>query len=222
MSTGASRPHAHYQDLARFRLPDRFRGRSALTVQLWWIVEATLFRHSPQILYGWRRWLLRLFGAQIGRGVLIRPSVRITYPWKVTIGDHSWIGDEAVLYSLAEIHVGANSVVSQRSYLCTGSHDPESPAFDIFAVPIYIGSQCWIASDVFVAPGVSIRDAAVVGARSTVLHDLPEAMICHGTPARPVRRRGEIGDDASHPILNSPPDRSEVATMRNKSAANGT
>lgn len=218
MSTGASGHHAHYQDLTRFRLPDRFRGRSAVIVQLWWIVEATVFRHSPQILYGWRRWLLRRFGARIGRGVLIRPSVRITYPWKITIGDHSWIGDDAVLYSLAEIHVGAHSVVSQRAYLCTGSHDPESPAFDIFAVPIFIGAQCWIASDVFVAPGVSIRDAAVVGARSTVFDDLPEAMICYGTPAQPVRRRGEAADDEVRAIVDSLPD---AATPRSRSAANG-
>lgn len=179
-----------YQDLSRFRVPERFRGRSAAFVQLWWLVEATLFRHSPQIFYGWRRFLLRIFGARIGRGVLIRPSAEITYPWKVSVGDYSWIGDRAVLYSLAEIHIGAHSVVSQDCYLCAGSHDPESVAFDIFAVPIHIGSQCWLASDVFVAPGISISDAAVVGARSSVFHDLPEAMICYGSPARPVRQRG--------------------------------
>jgi putative colanic acid biosynthesis acetyltransferase WcaF len=179
-----------YQDLRRFRLPERFRGRSAAQVQLWWLVESTLFRRSPQIFYGWRRFLLRLFGARIGRGVLIRPSVEITYPWKVSIGDYSWIGDHAVLYSLAEIHIGGHSVVSQGCYLCTGSHDPESTDFDIFALPIHVGSQCWLASDVFVAPGITVSDAAVVGARSSVFHDLPAAMICFGSPAHPVRRRG--------------------------------
>lgn len=178
-----------FQDLTKFRLPRHFRGRSAVMVQLWWMLEASLFRQSPQALYGWRRWLLRRFGARIGRGVLIRPSVQITYPWKVSIGDHSWIGDEVVLYSLGEIRIGSHSVISQRSYLCTGRHDPESVAFDISALPIVIGSQCWLASDVFVAPGVSIADAAVVGARSSVFHDLPKAMICYGNPARPVRRR---------------------------------
>ncbi len=183
-----------YQDLGRFSLPERFRGRSAALVQLWWLVEATLFRHSPQIFYGWRRFLLRLFGASIGRGVLVRPSVEITYPWKVSIGDHSWIGDHAVLYSLAEIHIGAHSVVSQRCYLCTGSHDPESAEFAIVALPIHIGSQCWLASDVFVAPGITVSDAAVVGARSSVFHDLPAAMICYGSPAQPVRRRGAARD----------------------------
>ena len=89
-----------FQDLSRFRLPADFRGRSAVWVQLWWLVQATLFRLSPQFLFGWRRWLLRLFGARVGAGVLIRPTATITYPWKVAIGDHSWVGDDVVLYSL--------------------------------------------------------------------------------------------------------------------------
>ena len=185
---GQGRPR--YQDLSRFRLPRNFRGRSAVVVQLWWLVQASLFALSPQVLYGWRRFLLRLFGAKIGRNVLLRPSVQVTYPWKVEIGDHSWIGDGVVLYSLGTVHIGAHSVVSQNSYVCAGSHNPESVAFDIFALPVWIGDECWIASDVFVAPGVSIGDGAVVGARSSVFEDLPPAMICRGNPAVPVRPRG--------------------------------
>lgn len=185
------------QDLAQFRVPPGFRGRSALVVQLWWCVQATLFRGSPQFLFGWRRWLLRLFGARIGKGVLIRPSVEVTYPWKLTIGDHAWIGDGAVLYTLGEIHIGSNSVVSQRSYLCTGGHRTDTPSFDIYALPIVVGAECWIASDVFVAPGVSVGEGAVVGARSTVFDDLPSGMICYGTPARPVRPRLAAGDGAA-------------------------
>src|SRR5690242_2104389 len=91
------------QDLSRFRMPPGFRGRGAIIVQIWWLVQAVFFGLSPQIAYGWRRWLLRLFGAQIGRRVLIRPSARVTYPWKVKIGDNAWIGDHVVLYSLGEI-----------------------------------------------------------------------------------------------------------------------
>jgi putative colanic acid biosynthesis acetyltransferase WcaF len=178
-----------YQDLTQFRLPPGFRGRSAATVQLWYIVQATLFRWSPQFLYGWRSFLLRLFGAKLGHGVEIRPTSRITYPWKVTIGDHCWISDDTVLYSLGEIHIGANSVISQRSYLCTGLHDHTKAGFDILTLPIVVGSECWLASDVYVAPGVSIGDGAVVGARSTVFHDLPGGMICYGTPAVPMRPR---------------------------------
>lgn len=195
---GGAPERPRYQDLSRFRLPEGFRGRSSVAVQLWWFVQASLFRLSPQFLYGWRRFLLRLFGARIGRKVLLRPTAEITYPWKLEIGDRSWIGDGVVLYSLGPIHVGANSVVSQNSYLCAGSHDPAAIGFDIFALPVWIGDECWVASDVFVAPGVTIGDGAVVGARSSVFDDLPPGMLCRGNPAVPVRPRA-AGDALAEP-----------------------
>jgi len=182
-------PNQPYQDLSTFRMPDGFRGRSGILVQVWWLVQWFIFRPSPQVLYGFRRFLLRLFGAQIGARVLVRPTAWITYPWKLAIGDYSWIGDEVVLYSLGDIHIGAHTVISQRSYLCAGTHDYTRPSFDISAPPIHIGDQVWIASDVFVAPGVSIGDGAVIGARSSVFHDLPEGMVCVGSPAQPLKPR---------------------------------
>ena len=178
-----------YQRLDLFKLPDNFRGRSAWVVQLWWLVQDTLFRWSPQFLYGWRRFLLRMFGARIGTGVLIRPTVRVTYPWKIGIGNYSWIGDDVVLYSLDEIEIGSHTVISQSSYICTGSHDFTKPAFDIYGQKIKIGDQVWISTDVFVAPGVEIGQGSVVGVRSTVLKDLPPGKICYGSPARPIKDR---------------------------------
>jgi putative colanic acid biosynthesis acetyltransferase WcaF len=178
-----------FQDLKHFKLPPNFRGRSAFTVQLWYLVQATLFRCSPQIFYGFRRWLLRLFGAQVGEGAIIRASATLTYPWKIKIGDHSWIGDGVVIYSFAQITIGNDVVVSQRSYLCAGSHDYRSRTFDITSSPIVIEDKAWIAADVFVAPGVTIRKGAVVGARSSVYTDLPGMMVCLGSPARPVHPR---------------------------------
>lgn len=177
------------QDLTRFRLPIGFRGRSAFVTQLWWLVQGTLFGLSPQFMFGWRRWLLKLFGAKIGRGVLIRPSVKVTYPWKVRIGDSAWIGDNVVLYSLGEIEIGDNAVVSQRSYLCSASHDYTQTDFPIYDQKICIGAQAWLATDVFVAPGVSIGAGAVVGARSSVFHDLPAMTVCIGTPAKFIKTR---------------------------------
>ena len=178
-----------YQDLARFRVPKKFRGRPAWIVQIWWLVQNSLFAWSPQFLYGWRRFLLRSFGAKIGKNVLVRPTVRMTYPWKISIGDYSWIGDDVVLYSLGEIEIGKNTVISQKSYLCTGSHDHTSKAFDIYAKSIKIDDEVWVATDVFIAPSVIIGRGAVVGARSTVLHDLPAGKICYGYPAKPIRDR---------------------------------
>ena len=180
-----------FQDLGRFTLPPGFRGRSALTVQLWNLVQTTLFAASPQVCYGWRRWLLRLFGADVGPGVKVRPSARITYPWKVSLGARCWISDDTALYSLGDITIGADAVISQRSYLCTGSHDPGREDFLIYSKPIVIGPEAWIATDVYVGPGVSIGRGSVVGARSSVFTDLPEGMICYGAPAKPMRpRRG--------------------------------
>lgn len=182
-----------YQRLDEFELPPSFRGRSAFVTQLWWLIQSSLFAWSPQVLYGWRRWLLRLFGAHIGQHVLIRPSARVTYPWKLTIGDYTWIGDYAELYTLGEIEIGDHTVISQHCYLCTGSHDYTKPGFDIYAKPICIASQVWLASDVFVAPGVKIGEGALVGMRSTVLNDLPDGMICYGSPARPIKPRPHSG-----------------------------
>lgn len=175
--------------LKNFTVPKDFRGKNALYVQLWWLIQSTLFSLSPQVLYKWRVFLLRSFGAKIGKNVIIRPSVKITYPWKLTIGDYSWIGDNVHLYTLGEINIGDNSVISQHSYLCTGSHDYESNNFDIYAKPIKIGNSCWLATDVFVSPGVVIGDNCIVGARSSVFKSLPGDSICMGSPVNVVKTR---------------------------------
>ncbi len=178
-----------YQDLSRSKVPKGFRGRPAWFVQFWWIVQSLLFHTTPQFMYGWRRFLLRMFGARIGRGVLIRPSVSVTYPWKLSIGDYSWIGDGVTLYTLGEITIGDNAVVSQHSYLCTGSHDYTRPSFDLYARSIHVESEAWVATHVFIGPGVTIGHGAVVGASSVVLANVPAEMICAGHPVKVIRPR---------------------------------
>ena len=178
-----------YQELGHVKPNKEFRGRSAFIVQLWWIVQGTLFAWSPQFFYGWRNFLLRSFGATIGDHVRIRPSARFTYPWKVSLGNYSRVGDNTILYSLGEISIGNHSVISQQSYVCAGSHDYSSITFDLYADPVRIADQVWIAADVFIAPGVSIGTGSVIGARSTVLGDLPGGMICYGNPAKPIKKR---------------------------------
>jgi putative colanic acid biosynthesis acetyltransferase WcaF len=178
-----------YIDLAKFTVPPEFRGRSRFLVQLWWLVQDWLIRPSPQFLYSWRRFLWRLFGAEVGDHVLIRPTARVTYPWKVSVGARSWIGDHAELYSLGRIEIGSDTVVSQNVYVCAGTHDYTQLDFPLIARPIRIGDQVWLAAGSFIAPGVTIHRGAIVGARSVVLDDMPPAMICVGYPARPVRRR---------------------------------
>ena len=177
------------QQLDRFTMPPGFRGKPGWYVQLWWLVQAVFFKTSPQFMYGWRRFLLRSFGATVGKNVILRPGVHTQFPWKVSIGDYSWLGDDVVLYSLGEIRIGKNVVVSQKTYLCTGSHDYTSATFDIYSVPIVLEDECWLATDVYVAPGVTIGRGTVVGARSSVFKSLPAGKICTGTPAKVIRDR---------------------------------
>lgn len=184
------------QDLKSFVLPADFRGRPASLVQLWWIVQATAFRWSPQVMYGWRRFLLRIFGAKIGHAVMIRPTAEITYPWRLTIGDHTWIGDHATLYTLGEIHIGDNTCISQHCYLAAAGHDYTRPTFDIFGSKIVIEQEVWLATGVFVAPGITVGRGAVVGACSVVAKDIPAMTISAGNPAKVLRQRPSSSDAA--------------------------
>ena len=177
------------QDLSKFEQPSNFRGRPAWFVQIWWFVQGTVFRGSPQFLYGWRRFLLRVFGAKIGKNVIVRPTARIVYPWKLTIGDNSWIGDFAELYCLGPIEIGRNAVISQYSYLCTGSHNLRAIGFDIFAKAIVVEDEAWVAAGAFVHPGVTIGRGSVVGARAVVTADTEPLGIYVGDPARKVSER---------------------------------
>jgi putative colanic acid biosynthesis acetyltransferase WcaF len=167
-------------------------GKSKMFVFLWFMCQDMFFRLSPVPFYGFRRRLLKRFGCKIGHGVAVRPGARCHYPWKIEIGDFSSIGDDAWLYSIGPIKIGRHTVISQKSFLCTAGHDYNDPFFRTTVAPITIGNGVWIASDVFVAPGVTIGDNAVIGARSSVFHDMPAGMICYGNPCRPVRPRDHI------------------------------
>ncbi len=156
---------------------------------LWMVTAATLFRLSFHNWYAWRRLLLRIFGAHIGKSVRIRPSVKIEIPWNLTIDDQAVVGDDAILYCLGPIHIGRRVVISQYGHLCAGTHDFDDPSFPLIKPPITVGDNCWIAADVFVGPGVTIGTGTVVGARSSVFKDLPENVIAVGNPARVLRQR---------------------------------
>lgn len=163
--------------------------REKIARAVWMIVQGSLFRWSFHNMYGWRNFLLRLFGARIGREVRIRPTSRIEIPWNLCLKERVVIGDFATLYSLGRIEIGENTVISQHSYLCAGSHDYTRRTFNLLKPPIRIGADVWIAADVFVGPGVNIGDRTVVGARSTVLKDLPSDVVAVGYPARVIGPR---------------------------------
>jgi putative colanic acid biosynthesis acetyltransferase WcaF len=156
---------------------------------LWMFAQTFLFRTSFHNWYGWRRFLLRLFGATVGQRVRVRPTARIEIPWNLTLADDCTIGDFAILYSLGRITIGQRAIVSQYAHLCAGSHDHTSRKFPLLTPPITIGQDCWIATDAFVGPGVTIGDRTVVGARSTVTRDLPPDVVAVGMPAKPIKPR---------------------------------
>lgn len=156
---------------------------------LWMLTQATLFRWSFHNWYAWRRVLLRLFGARVGRGVRIRPTVRIEIPWHLDIDDDTAVGDFAILYALGHIAIGRNCVISQYAHLCAGSHDYMSRHFPLRRPPIVVKDDVWIAADAFIGPGVAVGEGAVVGARATVVKDVPAWSIVAGNPAHVVKRR---------------------------------
>jgi putative colanic acid biosynthesis acetyltransferase WcaF len=106
--------------------------------------------------------VLRWFGAKIGEGVVIRGRVNITFPWKLEIGDHVWIGDEVLVLSLDRVVIGSNVCISQRAFLCTGSHDFRKVTFDLITEPIVIGNGCWIAAGAFIGPGAVVPAGTMV------------------------------------------------------------
>jgi putative colanic acid biosynthesis acetyltransferase WcaF len=160
------------------------RGRPNGLILLWWFVQAIAFPLSLHFGHGVRNGLLRLFGAKIGKRVKIRPTARFTYPWKVEIGDDSWIGDDVVIYSLDWIRIGRQCVISQKSYLCSASHDFSDPAFGLKLAAIAIGNGVWIATDCFIGPGVEIGANTVIGVRSTVLNSISSAQVAWGHPCQ--------------------------------------
>jgi putative colanic acid biosynthesis acetyltransferase WcaF len=156
---------------------------------LWHTVYLLLFRPSPKVFHGWRRMLLRLFGAKIHSTAKVFPSTKIWAPWNLTMDEYSCLAFDVDCYAVAPIHIGPHATVSQYSYLCSASHDISDPAMTLTTAPISIGAGAWVCADVFVAPGVTIGDGAVVGARSSVFKDVPPMMVAAGSPCRIIGPR---------------------------------
>ncbi len=147
-----------------------------------------LFRFSPRLLYGWRNGLLRLLGARIGKGVKVYPSARITFPWNLEIGENTVISWDVKLYCVGKVKIGRDTIISQYSHICAGSHDYTDPRFRILKLPITIGNHVWIAAEAFIGPDVSIGDNCVVAARSVVIKDVESGTIVAGHPAKVVKQ----------------------------------
>ena len=168
--------------------------KNLLMRQIWSVVYIFLFRPSPRVLHGWRRILLRCFGARVGKEVKIFPSVRVWAPWNLELGDNCSLGDRVNCYCVTTVSVGAYTTISQNSTLCAATHDPTQLHLPLITREISIGRHAWLCAETFVMPGVSIGEGALIGVRSTVFSDIPPWQTAFGSPCKVVRRR-EVADE---------------------------
>lgn len=177
-------------DIKKNRKSQKWTKKQLIGRFLWAFIQPA-FRFSPRQWWWWRRSLLRTFGAKIGVGAHIYPSVKIAVPWNVRIGNEASVGDCARLYSLGEITVGARATVSQFAHICAGSHETASETMDLLKTPIAIGEDAWVCADAFLGPGVEIGSKAIVGARAVVTKSVEQGVVVAGNPAEIIRRRVE-------------------------------
>ena len=156
---------------------------------LWNIVWLLLFRSTPRSLHPWRCIILRLFGAKLGKAVHPYPSARIWAPWNLEMGDHSCLSEQVDCYCVDKIRIGAHATVSQYSFLCTASHDYTDREMPLVTAPITIGDHAWVTADVFIAPGVTIGEGAVITARSSVFSNIEPWFVAAGNPATAIKKR---------------------------------
>jgi putative colanic acid biosynthesis acetyltransferase WcaF len=164
------------------------RGASKWLEILWILSRCALFMTPIPYPSSLKAAVLRLCGAKVGRRVVIRSLVNISFPWRLEIGDDVWIGDGVWILSLARITLESNVCVSQRSYLCSGTHDYRKETFDLVTKPIRIREGSWIAAGAFIGPGVEVGPNSVVGAGSVALRNVAPHTIVRGNPAEIVKQ----------------------------------
>lgn len=166
-----------------------FSLKNRIARVIWNVVNLFFFKYSPKPLHSWRAFLLKLFGATVGKKVHVYPKVSIWAPWNLVLDDECGIANGVTLYSQGKIRIGKRTVISQGAHLVAGTHDYTDPGFPLITSPINIGAYVWIASEAFIHPGVTIGMGSVIGARSVVNKDLPEWMVCAGSPCKPIKER---------------------------------
>jgi len=170
-------------DLSNYDNRNFDRGAPLWKEALWRMTQGFFFQAMWPVPNGWRVNLLRLFGAKLGKGVVIRAGVNISFPWRLRTGDHVWFGEEVMILSLAPVTIGSNVCLSQRCFLRTGSHDPHSKAFELVTKEITISDQSWIGAQAWIGPGVRIDECSVIAAGSIVNRNVPPGRLYAGNPA---------------------------------------
>ena len=176
-------------DLASFDNSDYDPGRGTFVRTLWYFCSLLVMESGWFPLSGIKSRLLRLFGAKIGAGVVFKPHVRIKYPWRLEIGDHCWIGQETWIDNLADVAIGDHVCISQKTYLCTGSHDHRRSTFDLITGTIGVESGAWLGARCTILQNVTIGANAIVAGGSVVHKDVEPATIVGGNPAQVIGER---------------------------------
>lgn len=166
-------------------------SRKELFLRVLWGFGKLAFKLSPRPCFGFRRWLLRCFGAKVGKNVNIYPSAIIYYPWNLEIADDSAIGEWALVYNLGKVTIGQRATISQRVHLCAGTHDYRQQDMPLVKPPIIIEDEVWLCADCFVGPNVTVGRRAILGAASVLIKSVPEASIYGGNPAQLIKSRDE-------------------------------
>lgn len=166
-----------------------FSLRHRLFRVLWCLTWGVAGSWTPTPLHGWRRALVRCFGGRIDPTAKIYPGVKIWHPGNLEMGAYATLGRGVNCYAMALIRLEPYALVSQGAHLCAGSHDIDDPNFQLFAKPITIGRNAWVAAEAFVGPGVTLGAEAVLGARGVAMKDLEAGWVHVGSPCRAVRRR---------------------------------
>ena len=174
-------------DLSKYQ--NRFSLRHKIQRALWGVVWTLLFRPSPRVCFAWRHFLLRSFGAKIGKGSLVYPTCRIWAPWNLEIGEFVCLSFDVDCYCVDKVTIADQTTISQYAYLCTASHDITDPHMRLITAPITIGPNAWICAGAFVSPGVTIGEGAVAAARAVVVKDVPPWTVVGGNPAKFIKTR---------------------------------
>lgn len=164
-------------------------GAGRLKQICWYFINAIFFKSAVNLSSGLKIFFLKLFGASVGEGVVIKPAVNIKYPWKLIIGNHSWIGEEVWIDNLSEVVIGNNVTISQGALLLTGSHDHTKETFDFISLPIIIEDGGWIGARAVVSGGVTCYTHSILGVNSVAESNLSAYVIYKGNPAVPVIKR---------------------------------
>ncbi|POZ52110.1 WcaF family extracellular polysaccharide biosynthesis acetyltransferase [Methylovulum psychrotolerans] len=167
------------------------RGASRIK-EVFWLLSGDMFLAGSLPGSFWRVGLLRLFGAKIGVGVVIKPKLRVKFPWRLNIGNYCWLGESVWIDNLAEVNLGDHICISQGAYFCTGSHDWGKQSFDLIVKPINVASHSWIGAMSRVGPGVTIGEGTVLTFGSVATRALAPWSICSGNPAIEIKKRSMV------------------------------